>query len=281
MIRFRLLITTTLVLGTFMLAACGDDDDERPAAATAAPTQPPATGTGSGATAPAASATSAAASSSPATTPTASVARNPAYYTYEVSAGDTLLSVTNVVNGEPGTAKAGLPDQIRDLNKLTSNDLAAGQQLLVPLVASGPQSILPEASLRSAIGAGAAGGSIQLLIPGLALRDGYMGRLALTAMKVSDGMPASEGFGYLLRFSEADRPVIKGGVRDADAVMVDEAFTVAGGSLVPELERRASAAGASTAKVTRAGVDYLVAASPKSRVTAQQAATMLEAAPAP
>jgi hypothetical protein len=265
-------------LATASFAACAGDDDGGPrpqqsqtTATSVAATPATAASPASTATLPAPTATTAPAVNQPATS------RDPRFYIYETSAGDTLSSVVAVVNGQPGSAKAGLPDQIRDLNKLTSDTLSPGRALVVPLIVGSDPAVAPDAGINAAIAAGGKGGALRVLEPGAALRDSYKGRLALGTLKVNDGNPASEGYGYLMRYALADRPVLKGGVRDPDAVIVDDAFTVAGGSLVPELRSRAQTAGAPTSAFTRDGVDYLVAAGKGAALTPAAIAGMLEA----
>lgn len=272
------ILSGATVLAALAFAACsGDDDDATPTV----PALPSASVTATAATqeaSPTATATTPRATNTP--VPTNPLLRDPRYYAFEVSEGDTVLSITNVINGQPGTAKAGLPGQIADLNGLGTGSfdtpLTPGRQLVVPLVLPGDLAMIPEDGIEQSIGVGGAAGKLVLMQPSLDLRAGYNGKLVLAGLKVSDGKPASEGYGYITRYAVTDRPVMKGGERDPEATIADDAFTVAGGSLVPVLKARAQAGGMQTAEITRDGVTYMVAAGRAAQLTPDKIAAMLQ-----
>lgn len=274
----RKLLLGASLLAAVALAACGGDDDD---ASPTAPAIPSASATAAGVSpsaSPATSPTAPRATNTP--VPTNPLARDPRYYTYTTSQGDTIISVANVVNGQPGTAKAGLPDQIADINGMAGQDLQAplraGTKLIVPLILPGDLALIPEDGIEQAVGVGGAAGKLVLLQPSLDMRSGYNGKLVLSGVQVHDGDPASEGYGYITRYAVTDRPVMKGGEVDPEAEVADAAFAVAGGSLVPVLRAEAQAAGATTAEVTRDGLTYLVMAGRGAQLTPDQIGAMLQ-----
>lgn len=275
-LRTSLYIGLVALMTAVAFAACGGDDDTAPtptptraasatatasAARTATPMPPP-SGTVAG-------------TSTPTSVPATDLARDPRYYTFEVSAGDTLSVAARLASGQPVAANA-LLQQIRELNQLTTDTLVPGQKLLLPLILPGDLALIPDDGIETAAGVGGKGGKLVLLQPSLDMRSGYKGRLVLAAVQVADGDPAAEGFGYLTRYAITDRPPTKAGERDPEARIADDAFTVAGGSLAPVLKARAQAAGAPIAEFTRDTVAYVVAAGRGAQLTPQQIQSMLQ-----
>jgi LysM domain len=265
----RTTLFTLLLACALVAAACGDDDAGEPALS---PTAAPTGGTATPASTPAA----ATATQTPASNAIATLlAQTPQFLLYLVRAGDTLTSVATAFSGAPGVPVSTFAATIKDRNQLKSDQLSRGQLLAIPLVLTGDLSMMPEASLEAAIGAGGAGGKLVLLQPSLEMRSDYLGRLVLHAVEVADGNPASEGFGYRMEYWLADRPPIKGGEVDQDAHLAQAAFVVVGGSLVPGFDP--STVGVAK-RFSRDGVEYVVAVFPRSTRTAEQIAAKLQTA---
>ena len=259
-----------LVATLALAVACGDNDDAPPVGSSTARV----TGVASTASVSGVAATPTAVTPTPVPTiapPSAAetLAKDPSYLVYVVGRGDTLARVAAAFNGQPGTAKAGFPNQIKDLNRLANDLLATGQELAVPLLLGDTRSLLPEAGLELALGMGKAGGKLVLLQPSQALRDAYNGRLVAHRVVLEDGEPAGEGYGYTIQYWLTDRPSTKGGVPDPDARVTDLAFTVSGGSLA------SSASGIQVFGATRDGVKYTVAAGAMAGLSAERIAGLL------
>ena len=174
----------------------------------------------------------------PRSTPTLAqtIASNPQYFVYIVSAGDTLAAVADAFDAQRGAPPATFTDGLKAINQLTSDALAEGQQLAVPLRLPGDLSLIPDSSIEAAIGVGGAAGKLVLLQPSLAMRDGFQNRIVLRFVQLADGAPSPEGYGYLMDYWLADRPPFKGGGVDPEARAVEPLFSIAGGSLSGRLQ---------------------------------------------
>lgn len=222
---------------TAALVSCGGDDDDAP---------------------PSPSATTAAASPSPSVEPTPSlaevIARNPQYFVYITGKGDSLGSIADAFDGQPGPPPSGFAETLKALNQLASEP-GEGQRLAIPLRLPGTLALFPDASIEAALGIGSAGNKLVLLQPSLALRDTYQNRVVLHTVVLSDGRPEEEGRGYVMEYYLADRPPFKGGSADPEARVVELLFTIWGGSLAKSAP---SAPADSVHRFTRNGVDYAV-----------------------
>lgn len=242
--------------------ACGSGDADD-----ATPTRPLAS-----LTAPQSATPSPAASASPGVSPAESLAKSPRYFVYFAGKGDTLASIADAFGGAPGKAPAAFADSIKTLNQLTGAAINEGQPLAIPLVLPGDLSLIPDASMEAALGIGVAAGKLQLLQPSLAMRDGYKNRIMLHRVRLADGKPADEGYGYVTEYFLADRPPFKGGGLDEDAKAGEPLFTVAGGSLIATLT---SSAQGDLFPFTRDGVSYIIKVFPGAH--AQQSPSELAA----
>ncbi|MCC6381962.1 MAG: LysM peptidoglycan-binding domain-containing protein [Dehalococcoidia bacterium] len=230
----RALVVALILLPGLLPLACGDDDTTSattpvpsPSAASATPPIPP---------------TTAVTSPTPVATPTPTppslaeqLAKDPQYFLYVAGRGDTIAFVARAFNGQPGTAKAGFPGQIRDVNQLTSDSLVAGQVIAVPLLLGGAADIVPTAGMEIALSIGEKAGKLVLLQPSVAMRDEFRGRLVLHRVQLADDDPAGEGYGYVTEYWLSDRAAFKGGTVDPEARVMEPAFLVAGGSLVTQV----------------------------------------------
>lgn len=246
--RRLLLLSGAMVAAIGLLAsACGGDDDDEPAATaptTGSPGAGPSGGTPGG--------------TSPAPALPAEVealTRSPRYVTVEVNRGDTLASIADAFDTAPGAAPNLTAGMLRALNQLPNDTIVAGRLIVVPLLLAGDRSFIPDASIGAAIGAGGAGGKLLLLEPGTSLREGLLNRIALQKVRIADGTPGGEGFGYIMEYGATDRPVTKGGGVDPDARFTGTAFAVAAGSLAASLQ---SARTGDLHTFTRDGVTYAV-----------------------
>src|SRR5690606_33265091 len=95
------------------------------------------------------------------------------------------------------------------------------------------------------------------------------GRAVLHRVQLADGDPASAGRGYVMEYWLADRPVVKGGVADPEAVVAQRAFVIGGGSLATEVD------GDEVHTFTLDGVDYAVATFGAETPSAEQLAGMI------
>lgn len=215
-------VACLLVLG----ASCGDDDDATP---TTSPTA--ATTTASATATPTPSPTP---SPSPSASPTQPASRNADSFTYVTSAGDTLDAIARAFNGQPGTAKAGFPDQIRSLNPQVSwPNPPVGTEVIIPLLQTDPGSLIPYASMQLALGIQGTGG-LEVQEPSAALMDGFRGQLALHRVTLANPTAAG-GAGYLMEFWLTDRRFLKGDELDREALVTSPAFVVGGGSLASQV----------------------------------------------
>ena len=203
------------------------------------------------------------------------LAANPRYFIYVVRAGDTLLRIADAFDAVPGRENE-LASEIRRVNELPSDNIAAGQELAVPIRIPGTLSFFADNSIEEALGVGTRAGKLVLLQPSLDLRGGFLGRLVLSRVEIADGTPATEGFGYTLTFSLTDRPLLKAGEIDEQARITGPAFIVGGGSLAG-LVNQSPARDKNTFQ--RDGVDYAVAVLATSGTpTAAELAKMLKTA---
>lgn len=216
-------------------------------------------------------------SSPPTATPTATpgpgeqLARSAAYILYVAGEGDTVTAVAAAFSAAPGSDPAGLAASIRQDNSLGADALPRGAAIAVPLRLPGTLAMLPENSLEAALGVGVQGkgGPLLLLQPGLALREGYLGRLLLHRVQLATGAPSAEGYGYVMEYWTADRPVVKGGGLDPEASIAEAQFIVAAGSLAASLT---SSRPGDLQAFTRDGVPYAVKALGGTLTAAQVAA---------
>ena len=254
----RLLSIVLTVVAMTSLAACGGDDSGDSAAPTATAV--------AGSPAP-----------DPRSTPSLAqvIAGNPQYFVYIVSPGDTLASVADAFDGQRGAPPAAFTDALKAINQLASDSLSEGQQLAIPLRLPGDLALIPDASIETAIGVGAAGGKLVLLQPSLAMRDGFQNRVVLRFVQMADGNPSSEGYGYVMDYWLADRPPFKGGGVDPEARVVEPLFSVAGGSLAALL-RNVPKGPVHT--FSRDGISYAVWAAPAAGKTPEAIAAMLQTA---
>jgi LysM repeat protein len=275
------LLATVAVASVLLVAGCGGDDagDTPPTTtATSATTAGSATSTlatSSASAAPSSSPSPGASTSATATGPSAAeqIAQDPRYFVYVVGPGDTLFSIADTFDAVTGNAGASaFATAIQQLNKLPSDAISVGQELAIPLRLPGDLSLFADSSMEETLGVGGAGGKILLLQPTLDLRSGLKGLLVLHRVRLADGKPASEGYGYVMEYSRTDRPPIKGGDRDDSARIAGPAFTVAAGSLVDQ------AKGKDVATFSRDGVPYAVAVTGTDVPTAQQLSTQLKTA---
>ena len=128
---------------------------------------------------------------------------------------------------------------------------------------------MPDASIEEAIGVGGTGGALVFLQPNLALLDGYGGRLVLHSIRLADGQPAGEGFGYIAEYWQADRRVFKANTIDSEAVVADPTFILAAGSLASSLT---STQAGDLHTFTREGIPYAVKALQAAKIPPQQIA---------
>ncbi|MCC7366130.1 MAG: hypothetical protein IT303_17325 [Dehalococcoidia bacterium] len=265
-------------LAALGVAACsGDDDDDDTATPTTTVTTTATPGT---ATASSTAQASPAASPSPTATPTISpaqrLARSPQYVLYVAGEGDTLATVADAFDAQPGAPADAFVAAIRQGNQLSGDTLAKGQEVAVPLMLPGDLSLIPDSSLEAALGVGVEGqgGALVLLQPSLEMREGYLGKLILHEVALATGTPAGEGFGYTMEYWTTDRTVLKAGEVDPEARIAEAQFIVAAGSMAKALT---SDRPGDLHTFTRDGVSYavkLLARSP----TAAQLAAMLETA---
>lgn len=248
-----------LILAAVVAAACGDDDEGPVLTPTAPPGSPTLSPTG---TPPVQAATP--------NPLVASLTQSPQYFEYQAATGDTLVSVAKAF----GVQEA----ELRRVNQLSSDTLAPGTLLAVPLALPGDLALIPDATMETALGITTGStGRLALLQPSLALREGYLGRLVLHAVRLLDDNPKGEGRGYVTSYALTDRPPSKGGVPDPNAKIAGFAFLVASGPLVKELQA-ANLDKSLEYVFTRDGVEYYVQVAPGSPRTAQQLAAMLQTA---
>ena len=195
------------------------------------------------------------------------LARSPQLFVYVAGKGETTATV--------GAAFGVKADQVKSLNQLSSDAIPDGQALAIPIALPGTLSFIPDATIEAALGVGGKAGKLVLLQPSLAMREGYLGRLALHRVRLADGAPADEGFGYVADYYFTDRPPGKGGVPDPEARIAGPALSVAGGSLAASLK---SDTPGDLYTFTRDGVTYAVQSFPEAKKTAQELAAMLQTA---
>ncbi|MCK9517480.1 MAG: LysM peptidoglycan-binding domain-containing protein [Dehalococcoidia bacterium] len=231
--RTRWLAVAVVGAALVALPACGDDDDGGEQTTTPGATQTletvtqPVTGTGT-----------------PGASPTEQLppsraevlAQSAQYFIYEAGEGDTVESAANAFSASPDGASEELIQQILDENGLDSGDLKPGQKIGIPLILPGDLSMFAENSIEDALAIGQGqSGELVLLQPTLDMRSGFLGRMALHRVQLATGIPADEGYGYVMEYWITDRPPAKGGVIDPDARKAQRQFIVAGGSLAETL----------------------------------------------
>ena len=247
MLNKRFVFGVLIAAGTMVAfggcSSSGDDNKTPTPAATTAAASSTATTVTNTATTPAATATP-----SPAATPTPSAADKLAttaqYFVYTGRDGDNVASVANLFNGEPGSAKAGYPDQIRELNNLTDS-VAKGQEIAIPLLAT-PVDIIPTAGIKNGIAQ--ASSKVALLEPGTAMLTANGGKLVLHSVEFTPDMS-----GYRMEYWLTDTAAFNatGALTNKDAKVTTPYMTVASGSL-------AKPTSADTAHDDRAGIAYSV-----------------------
>ena len=242
------------------VSACGDDDSMTtatapPATASTVAESPTRTAVPTITPAPATARPTPSASQ---TAPAEPLARSPGYFLYRSQPGDTLLRLGGYFNGQPGTAKAGFPDQIRDINKLTTSDIPSGTDLFIPLIRTGDD-IIPGAGIALAIQRlQPSNASPILFTPGQALRDRLEGFIALHRVELT-------ATGYQLDFWLTDRPpMTASGSTDPSAAVTGLAFKIAAGSFVDALPPDS----VTVARFERDGVQYGVATVNKATISA-------------
>jgi hypothetical protein len=184
-----------------------------------------------------------------------SLARSPRYILYETGEGDTLAMVAAAFSAASGPAPDAFVKEIRELNKLSSDKLAPGVTLVIPLRLAANNAMMPDTSFEAALGVGGKAGALVLLQPSLKLREGFLGRLVVHRVAIADGTPDREGYGYLIEYWMADRAVFKGGGTDPDARLADPGFIVAAGTYAETL---ASTRAGDLHRFERDGVQYAV-----------------------
>ncbi|MFN0093636.1 MAG: hypothetical protein ACKVVT_02525 [Dehalococcoidia bacterium] len=235
----RIMLSFALAFGllAWAAAACGDDDDDEPetpgpTTTTGASTTPSGPTPTQGANPPSVTVTVV---PTPAGATSDSLARSPQYVLYEVGESETVSFIAAAMSATTGPTPAGFADQIKQINRLTDEKVAPGLTLAVPLRLAGTLSLIPEASVESAVGVGGKAGKLVLLQPSLKLREGFLGKLGLHRVALADGTPDREGFGYLTEYWLADRSVVKEGGIDPDARFSDPGFIVAAGTYAETL----------------------------------------------
>lgn len=237
--RTRPLVFALLALAaTAVLGACGDDDSGEPpspaAGASVSASASPGSGTPGASTTPLPASPTAppAVTPTPTKPPAQALASNPRYVLYVVGVEDTVEKIADMFDGVAGPPPADLIAAIRRDNGLDpGTPLALNQELAIPQRLPGTLSLFADASLEAALGVGGKAGSLVLLQPSIALRDGFRGRLALHSVVLRNGDPALEGFGYLMEYWAADRTVNKGGEVDELAQVTTPAVIIGGGVL--------------------------------------------------
>lgn len=246
--NYRLIAGAILAAGLMVgAAACSSNDN-----ATATPTSPPTTVAASATTATSTPTTPAATqTASPTATGTPSAADKLAatarYFVYTARAGDTVLTVANLFNGEPGSAKAGYPDQIREVNNLSGTDIPAGMKIAIPLLAT-PVDIIPTQGIKNAFSQ--AGSALTLYEPGDGLIAANGGKLVLHSVEFAPNLA-----GYRMEYWLTETPAFNasGALTDPAAKVTTPYMVVTGGSL-------AAPADAHTARQDHNGKSYSVTA---------------------
>ncbi len=253
--RLFLPLAVLLPLALFSLS-CGDDDG--PASPPANPTVP---------TSPTVPGTPTPTPPAPGAVLAETLARSPQLFIYIAGKGETTATVASAFGVNA--------DQVKSLNQLTSDAISDGQALAIPLVLPGTLSFIPDSTIETFLGVGGKAGKLVLLQPGLAMREGYLGRLALHRVRLADGAPVDEGFGYVTDYFFTDRPPGKGGVPDPETRIAGPALSVAAGSLATSLK---SETPGDLYTFTRDSVTYTVKAFPDAKKSAQELAAMLQTA---
>lgn len=255
------LIAGAVLIGSCALfASCSNSDSNKTtptaAASTAvasATTALTATGSSTVASSPAGSATSKAT-----TAPAPSATPNPAaeklvqtagHFLYTTRSGDTSITLAQYFNGEPGSAKAGYPQQILDDNELKTDDLKAGQQIAIPLLAT-PGDIIPSAGLANAFKA-KMDPKIVLYEPSLSFLGTFKDMVALHAVRL--GANSSTGGGYRMEYWMTDAPSLANGAVNPDVKVTTPLFAMSAGDQVP-----AEGASGDIARYTHDGINYAI-----------------------
>ncbi|MBI2765072.1 MAG: LysM peptidoglycan-binding domain-containing protein [Chloroflexi bacterium] len=252
-------------IGVVVGAACSDSNDSN------TPTPAPTT--------PAPSAT-AARSATPNPTPTATpspvataspsgaarIATTAGYFLYVTRSGDTGISVAGYFNGEPGTAKAGFPQQILDVNGITGQNLPPGQEIAIPLIRTG-RDIIPGAGITLTLQQ--AGSKLALLEPGAAILAAYQDRVVLHKVELAGAD------GYRMEYWLADSTITTAdGGFNRDAKVTTPLLVIGAGSLA------AAQSSSDTTAFERGGQRYSVGALAGATTSATDLAAQLQVAPA-
>jgi hypothetical protein len=214
------LIVSLAVIGaalSLMSVACSDKDSQAATPTLAATETAAATPT------PAPSPTP---SPKPLATPTPSLsaaeklAQTAGYFLFTTRTGDTYISIAGLFNGEPGTAKAGYPDQIRSVNNGGSGEPAPATTLAIPMLPT-PRHIIPSAGLALAFQ------STLMLEPGASLLAAYAGKVALHRVEF-----AASNAGFRMEYWLSDAATLSStGAFNKDALQTTPLMSVACGSL--------------------------------------------------
>ncbi len=263
--RFGLTLFAVAALGA-AAAACSSSNSDNTTPSAAASTSATASSTSTATSTPKPTDTP-----TPAATPTPSAAELKAdtarYFVYTARPGDTFNSIAQVFNGEPGSAKAGYPLQIQDVNNV-GNTPSSGDQLAIPLLAT-PNHIIPSAGLALAFQSAPAPQPV-VLEPGPALMSTYGGKVALHRVAL-----APNNAGYRMEYWLTDSPTLTASnAINFDAKVSEPLMSVACGSMV-------APASNTTVVFTRNGASCSATALVGATLTPQQIADDLVVPAAP
>jgi hypothetical protein len=255
-----LLAGALLLGGSALFAACSSDSNKK-ATPTAAPTTAVASASAAtGSSTPGASSTAATATSSASTAPAVSPTPNAAaqklaetagYFLYTTREGDTSIILAQLFNGEPGSAKAGYPQQILDVNNIKTDSLTANQQIAIPLLAT-PGDIIPSQGLANALKT-KMNPKIVVYEPSTTFLGTFKDAVALHSVQL--GANDANGGGYRMEYWLTDGPALVNGAVNPDVKVTTPAFVVSAGDLVPP-----EGATGDIARYTHDGMNYAVTA---------------------
>ena len=192
------------------------------------------------------------------------LAKTAGYFVYKVRAGDDIGTIAGLFNGEPGSAKAGYPQQILDVNGVTSTGLTAGLELAIPLLNT-PGDIIPSAGLAGAFDR-ATGTKLTVMEPSAALRSAYGDSVALHAVEIV----ATASPGYRMEYWLTSTPFSTGSTLNREAMVVTPLMVVTAGSMVPANQST------DTARFDRSGVTYALTVLAGAKASAADLALMLQ-----
>jgi hypothetical protein len=260
--RVRKFRPMTLVAGALLLggcvafASCSSDSSDK-----ATPTAGTSTAIATASTAPPSSTASAsvsategtATSTTPAPSPTPNaaaekLAETAGYFLYTTRTGDTPETLAQFFNGEPGSAKAGFPQQILDVNGITA-DIKPGQEIAIPVLAS-PKDIIPSIGLATALKAKMNPQTI-LYEPSPTFIASYGGKVALHSLQL--GAANASGGGYRMEYWLTDVPAITDGTMNPDAKVTTPLYVISSGELVPPADAKGD-----VARFEHNGINYAV-----------------------